>query len=203
MSSKTIDNFDNTCLSTPRRSKNIEDETIALAPDARRAVRKQLNIEFINAGEWCDELDNLKNENFFENMYEKNVSTPLPKVFSISSLNTKHLITPKRGLNRDSILSTGTPRGKTSQYYLDLTYECVSICGNDSDPESSYEKDHSPIKNIDINENIKNASMEKSEYYNSRILSLCKRSRDSLEFDAGSDSPTELVQIMSKSLRLS
>ncbi|KAK9173747.1 hypothetical protein CmeUKMEL1_06895 [Cryptosporidium meleagridis] len=202
MSSKIIDNFDNACLSTPRRSRNVEDETIALAPDARRAIRKQLNIDFINTGEWREEI-NFKNENFVENMYEKSISAPLLKVFSRSSLNTKHLVTPKRGFNRDSILSTGTPRGKASQYYLDLTYECVSVCGNDSDPESSYEKDQSPNRNADINENIKNVSMEKSEYYNSRTLSICKRGRDSLEFDAGTDSPTELVQIMSKSLRLS
>ncbi|KAH8584586.1 uncharacterized protein ELE39_003758 [Cryptosporidium sp. chipmunk genotype I] len=201
MSSETIDNFNNTYLSTPRRSRSIEDETIALAPDARRAIRKQLNIEFIG-GEWFDELDNFKNENDFGNIYEKNLSTPLMKAINRSSICTKHLITPKRGFIRDSILSTGTPRGKISQYYLDLTYECVSVCGNDSDSESCYEKDHSPVNNTDTN-NTKNVSMEKSQYYNSCLVSLCKRSRDSLELDAESDSPSELVQIMSKSLRLS
>ncbi|OII74396.1 uncharacterized protein cubi_01240 [Cryptosporidium ubiquitum] len=203
MSLETIDSLNSTCLSTPRRSRTFEDETATLAPDARRAIRKQLNIEFINGGEWNDESNNSKNEKYFENVYEKNLSTPLIKAITRSSIYTKHFITPKREFVRDSILSTGTPRGKMSQYYLDLTYECISVYGNDSDPESCNEKDQSPISHAEINGGMRNVCMENSQYYNTRLVSLCKRSRDLLELDAGSDSPSELVQIMSKSLRLS
>lgn len=203
MSSETTCSFSNTCLSTPRRSRSFEDETVALAPDARRAIRKQFNIEFISGGEWHDESNNSENEKCFDNFYEKNLSIPLLKTITRSSIYTKHLITPKREFIRDSILSTGTPSGKMSQYFLDLTYDCVSVYGNDSDPESCYEKDQSPINHTDEINGVNNFCMESSQYYNSRLVSICKRSRNLLELDAGSDSSSELVQIMSKSLRLS
>lgn len=202
MPSETVDSLSSTCISTPRRSKVFEDETIAFAPDARRAVRKQLNIELTSEGEWHKSNDS-KSENDFENVCLQSLSSPLLNAISRSSISSKHLITPKRGFVRDSILSTGTPRGKSSRHCFDLTFECISVYGNDSDPESYYEKDPSPIKPSGVNENMESISMKNLQLYSSRLMSLCKRSRDSLELDVESDSPSELVQIMSKSLRLS
>lgn len=203
MPSETIDSLSSTCISTPRRSKVFEDETIVFAPDARRAVRKQLNIELINGAEWYESNDS-KGENDFESICLQKLNSPLLNVISRSSIYSKHLITPKRGLVRDSILSTGTPRGKSSRHSFDLTFECISVYGNDSDPESCYGKDTSPIKTSWVHENMESsASVENLQIYSSRLISLCKRGRDSLELDIESDSPSELVQIMSKSLRLS
>ncbi|KAJ1604569.1 hypothetical protein OJ253_3589 [Cryptosporidium canis] len=199
MFSETTDSLSSTCMSTPRRSKVFEDETIAFAPDARRAVRKQHHIDLINGSEWHKSSDS-KNERDLENLSFQSLSSPLLNALSRSSICSRQLVTPKRGLMRESILSTGTPRGRSFSHCFDLTFDCISVYGNDSDQESNYDKDPSPLKGTKENENV---SVENLSIYSNRLISLCKRGRDSLELDVESDSPSELVRIMSKSLRLS
>ncbi|KAF7456771.1 hypothetical protein HWI79_2632 [Cryptosporidium felis] len=190
---------------TPRRPKVVDDETIIFAPDPRKA-RKQINFKFSEEKGWNKEFCECTAEDFRENIDEKDLKLLLLN-FPRSSVEMRNLVTPKHvGGLRDSILSTGASRGETKGGSFDLTFDCISVYGNDSDTESYFERDEFSDLKTDVaedREEIEGSAVNGSEFLTGRLAALCKRGRETFELEIGNESPTDLVRIMSKSLKLS